>query len=165
MKEPWHKKILREYKQEVIKAAIIALVSSCVFGLIYYFLGRGYELRQVHLPEPTLTLRLLSGLVFSSLGRILYKLKFYYVLKIILVYILRLKELYDFLKGIIWYFLMFIMGYYIVPWVMNVINFILTILLNAGMFLVYISPHVGVFIVAFLLTFYFLKKKSAKNPA
>lgn len=163
MNEPWHKKVAREYKDEIIKSAIIALVVTFVFSVVYYLLGKSYEWRTMDMPEPTLTLRILSGLVFSTLGRLLYKLKFYLVLKAILVRFLKMYELYRLLKKIIWYFLMFVMGYYIVPWAMKVINFILTILLNAAMIIVYGLPHVGIFLVIFASAFYFLKKRNEKT--
>jgi hypothetical protein len=163
MNEPWYKKVIAEYRKEVVNAAIMAFVATFVFSLLYFILGKNFEWRTVNLSEPTLTLRLLSGLVFSSLGRVLYKLKFYYVLKVILVYVLRARDLYYALKKIIWYFLMFVMGYYIVPWVMNAINFILTILLNVVMFVAYIAPLIGVFVVVFIPVCYFLKKRGTKK--
>ncbi len=164
MQEPWHKKAITEYKKEVIKATMVALAAAFAVGLLCFALGRRFALQEVHLPEPTLTLRILSGLVFDSLGYILYELKFYYVLYMIFVVFLRMRELYNALKTVIWYGLMFVMGFYIVPWIMNVLNFILTILLNTGMAIVYAAPSIGVFIVVFPTAFYFLKKKTEEAP-
>ena len=163
MKEPWYKEAVLKYREEVTAAAITAFVAAVVFSVVYFLLGKSFELQQVHLSEPTLTLRLLSGLVFSTFGKILYKLKFYYVLKIILVYIFKLRGLYNAIKKIIWYVLMFIMGFYVVPWIMNAINFVLTILVNVVVVLVYFIPAIGICIVAFLIAFYFLRKKKKLN--
>lgn len=161
MKEPWYKKVLAEYKHEVVKAAITALVGAFVFSLIYYLRTKGFEVQQIHLSTPTLTLRILSGLVFDSLGYILYELKFYYALYMVMVVALRMKKAdYNAVKKIIWYGLMFVMGFYIVPWFMDALSFVLTIIFNVVMLAVYIAPPIGVFVVIFLPTFYFLKAKA-----
>ncbi len=164
MTEPWYKKAFTEYKQEVIKAVVTALAGAFIFSLFYFFLGKGFEWREIHLSTPTLTLRILSGLVFDSLGYILYELKFYYALYMVMVVALRMKKAdYNAVKKIIWYGLMFIMGFYIVPWFMDALSFVLTIFFNIAMLIVYIAPPIGIFIVIFLPVFYFLKAKNKKE--
>jgi hypothetical protein len=161
MTEPWYKKVITEYRQEIIKAAITALIGALAYSLVRYMSGGVFEVQEINLSTPTLTLRLLSGLVFDSLGYILYELKFYYALYMVMVVALRMKKAdYDAAKKLIWYSLMFVMGFYIVPWFMDVLSFVLTVVFNVVMFVGYLAPPIGVFVVIFLPTFYLLKKRT-----
>ena len=88
--------------------------------------------------------------------------KFYYALYMVMVVALRIKADYDAAKKLIWYSLMFLMGFYIVPWFMDVLSFVLTVVLNVVMFVGYLTPPIGVFVVIFLPTFYLLKKRTKR---
>ena len=100
--------------------------------------------------EPTLNLRALSGLSFVGIGKLLYVLRFYRILYIFFVVILRNKGLYNDFKKLIWYALMFVTGFIVVPSIIDFINDILSFLYNIFRYIVYISPSflLSVFIVS-----------------
>lgn len=151
MSTNWYKKILTENKKEIIRSAIISLVITVAFSIWFFISHKAFAWNSYHfVSEPTLTLRLLSALVFVSLGRLLYELKFYYFLYFIFVIILRAWELYNALKKIIWYALMFVMGFYIVPWIINVINAVLSFFYNLWFLILYVAPALGIFLLIFL---------------
>lgn len=158
----WYKKILTEHKRKVIISATVSLTITLAFSLWYYISGKPFEWVKISpISAPTLSIRFLSALVFVSFGEILYKLGFYYVLYMIFAVFLGDRTLYNDLKRIIWRSLMFIMGFVIVPWIISVLNKIVSFFYNIGILLLYISPPIGIFVVIFLPSYYFLKNKKA----
>lgn len=163
----WHKdrilRFFRSYKKEIIVSCSVILILT-----IYHifsdksFVWRDYE----PLPEPTLTLRLLSALVFDSFGWILYQLRFYYVLYIVIVGVFRNKPLYRDLKKVIWYGLMFVMGFVVAPWIVDVLNSILSFFYNILLLIIYVFPPYGLslaLIVGILATVYINNRSMSKR--
>ena len=161
----WYQKVLKEHKREVIISAAISLAVTLAFSLWYYTSGKPFTWVEISpIEAPTLSIRLLSALVFVSFGEILYALKFYYVLYMIFVVFLRDKALYNDLKKIIWRVMMFVMGFVVVPWIIDLLNKIVSFFYNVGILLLYISPPIVIFAAIFLPGYYFLKKKKALPP-
>ena len=139
---------------------LIALAAALAFSLWYFSLGDKFELREYNIISmPTLTLRLLSALVFASFGRILYKLRFYYILFIIIVILLRNRSLYRDLKKLIWDLLMLFTGFIALPWTIDVLNSILSAVCNAAVFLLYISPALAIFIFTVAISYILFTRK------
>ena len=160
----WYKKVIAENKKEIIRGAITSLAITFTFSIWYFFSHQAFEWTNYNfVSKPTLSLRLLSGLVFVSLGHLFYKLKVYYVLYFILVVLLKIKTFYNKLKKIIWYSLMFITGFFIVPWVINIINVILSFFYNLWLLILYILPPLGIFLVIFLVIIWLLSKKNGSK--
>jgi len=149
----------------MIISAAISLAVTLAFSLWYYISGKPFTWVEISpIEAPTLTIRLLSALVFVSFGEILYALKFYYVLYMIFVVFLRNRAFYNDLKRVIWRTLMFVMGFVFVPWIIDVLNKIVSFFYNVGMFLSYISPSAILLAAVFGTIFYFLKRKKAALP-
>lgn len=145
----WYKKDLEKHGKEIAYSAAISLAVTLAFSLWYFITGKGFEWATISpISEPTLPLRFLSALVFVSLGRILYKLKFYYVLYFVFVIVLKAGGFYNKLKKVIWDVLTGIMGFVIVPWIIGVLNHIVSLFYNIGVFFVYIFPPLGLLIAA-----------------
>lgn len=150
----WYKKVINDNKKEMVRSAIISLVITFALSLWYFVTGKGFERVNIEpISTPTLSIRLLSALAFVSIGRILYKLKVYYVLYMVLVVALRNKSFYNNFKKVIWYSIMFIIGFYIAPWIIGVLNIVVSFLYNMSMLILYLVPVMGIFLIAFLSTY------------
>lgn len=101
---------------------------------------------------------MLSGLVFVTFGRLLYYLKLYYILYIILVVLLRQRQLYDDLKKVIWYIMMFLFGFVVAPWIIDQLNKLFSIVCNIPLFLGHLFPPYGLSLVAFFIFIFILIK-------
>lgn len=162
----WYQKIITENKKEVIKSAVIAIIFTTIFSLWYFKSGHSFEWKNYNfIAEPTLTWRLLSALVFTSLGWILYQLKFYYILYLIFVIFLRDKYLYNDVKKLIWHGLMFIMGFFILPWIINAMNTVLSFFYNLLLLILYITPSLCLFLLSLLILIKVFKKFGSKLKA
>lgn len=156
----WYKKVLTENKKEIIRATLISLAVTTAFSLWYFISGKDFVWTDyAFISDPTLAPRLLSALVFTSLGEILYDLGFYYVLHFVFVVILRDRAAYNQIKRVIWLSLMAVMGFVIVPWVIDTLNKVFSFLYNVWLFILYIFPVFGVFLLGFAIAVYILKRK------
>ena len=88
-----------------------------------------YHGRELHVKGVSLYLRAdpcasaFFSLVFASFGRILYELKFYYILYMIMVVFLRVKKAaYEEFKKLLWHLMMAFVGFVVVPWIIDVLN-------------------------------------------
>jgi hypothetical protein len=149
---PWYTEAVTKFFKEYYKTLVSATIFILLLVIYHLLFGSKFEKELVcQLPEPSFTLRMLSGLVFATLGWALYQLRVYYVLYILLVVILRLRELYNALKKVIWYSLMFIMGFVIVPWIIDQLNLLFLYICNVPLFLAHLFPPYGLSLVAFIL--------------
>jgi hypothetical protein len=163
----WHadaiKKFITEYKKEIAATTLVILLLT-VFHLVS---DRTFQWRKIEpFPEPTLTMRLLSALVFDTFGLILYRLKFYYVLYIFFVVILRSRELFYALKKIVWFALMFIMGFWVAPWFIDTLNSIVSIFYNSALYVLYLFTPYGasmLLIPAVIAIFYYQRRLQERN--
>lgn len=155
----WYKKVLTENRKEVIRAALISLVVTTAFSLWYFIIGEGFKWTEYRfISEPTLSFRFLSALVFASLGEILYDLGFYYVLHFVFVVILRDRAVYNQIKRVIWLSLMAIVGFIIVPWIIDLLNAIISFFYNIFNLILYLFPPLGVSLIVFSIGYIIFKK-------
>jgi len=154
----WKKRAIKEFFKQYYPLALFSVVVCFIFFLSITYWQGYFEWKDIKpLPDPDLSLRMLSALVFVSFGQLLYWLKFYYVLYFIFVTILKDKRLYKDLKRLIWNVLMFIMGFYVAPWIVDLLNKILSFFYNIFAFLIYLFPPIGVSLILGLFISYYKK--------
>ncbi|MDC1205343.1 hypothetical protein N8083_00650 [Candidatus Pacebacteria bacterium] len=157
---PWYKKVLTQYRKETLTSVVFALVVAITTIVWAYFTGDVFEWKRINpVPEPSIPVRLLySALVYVTLGRVLYIVGFYQVLHAFVVGGLGDWGLYHGLKKIIWVGLMAMMYFWIVPFVVEVLNVTISFFYNILNLVLYLLPSVGISIALFLV--YFLMKKA-----
>lgn len=148
----WYKKALVKQVRETFSSVGFYILFILILALWYFLLGKGFELREIHPIEiPTIFSRLFySALVYLTLGRILYIFDFYKALAVIVGEILGNWKLYWVIKNIVWRVLIFTMWFYILPKIINFLNFVLSLLYNALTLLLYLSAPLGISAILFI---------------
>ena len=67
-------------------------------------------------------------------------------------------ELYNFIKVVLWLFLMYISYAYLVPWLFNILNASVSVLFNVASLVLYILPPVGIALILSILYMLIRKK-------
>ena len=146
MKESWHKKEIHKFITENKRELIVSIFVMLIAITWYFFTDNYFSIKKYEpVSEPILTLRMLSGLTFSSLGLFLYNTKVYQFLHWALD-----RKTFNELKKIIWLLLMFTVGFVILPFIIDVVNFILSFLFNILNFIIWFFPLVGIPLLIFL---------------
>jgi hypothetical protein len=161
-KNDWYKKVIIKNAKEIVSSAITYIILSFVLLLWYFVLGIKFQWQNINpLSEPSFFIRsFYSAFTFCTLGRVLYKVRFYKLLYDIIVRTLGSPELFNAIKAALWIFLMYLSYAYIVPWIFNVLNFSLSLLFNIANLALYAFPPVG---IALILSFvYMLPYKKLK---
>lgn len=152
----WRKDEIRGFLRKYCLLAIFSVAVGLIFFISINYLQGSFIWREYNLiPEPDLPARLLSALVFMSFGWILYELKFYYFLYFILVIILRDKRLYNKSKRAIWDLMTFFMGTYVAPWIVDLLNKLLSIFCNIIALIAYLIQPIGMSSVLALAIIYY----------
>lgn len=148
----WTQSRIREFLEINKKALIVGLlISACVlvWGL---FAAQPFEWKSIEpIPAEAPHLKILSALVFVTLGNLLYELRFYQALSFIFVDILKDRQTYKDFKRLIWTALMLFVGWVIIPWAADLINQAISIFYNIFAFFVYLVPGVGIALLLFLI--------------
>jgi hypothetical protein len=151
--------MLEEYK----KSTFLVLVFILILLIYRWISNNPYSWQEYNLiSEPSLSIRLLSWLAFIWPWKVLYDLQFYRILYFIFVTILNNRWLYRDLKKIIWYWLMFAIWFIIIPWFIDILNQVVSFLINIVLYLNLIIPVLGVIWFTFLII-YSLKISFEKN--
>ena len=164
----WHKNTLTKYGKEIKQSAIVSFVLSLAFLLYTYSIGNTFAWQEISpIEQPGLVPRLFySALVFAGPGWFLYhKLKFW-------------KFLYEpyrgggrgayreyqKLKNAFWGLLILLMYFVIVPFVVNILNTIISFFYNIFNFILYLSPALGIFLILTALGAYVAKGWKQEGP-
>ena len=96
----WYKKVLTKNKKDIITKTMFIIVFALVTLLWHFILGKNFEWQEISpVPEPNIFIRFLySALFFVTLGRFLYRKKFYKSLHFLTVRILGNWKLYKDIK-------------------------------------------------------------------
>ncbi|MEK7065990.1 MAG: hypothetical protein AAB965_00265 [Patescibacteria group bacterium] len=145
----WHKEVLIKKAQEIVGSGISYAILVLVFLLWRYALGNKFEWQNIEpLSPPSVFVRsFYSAFTFGTLGLLLYVLKFYKVLHDIVVKTLGMWKLYNFIKAVVWVFLIYASYEYIVPWLFNLLNTGVSVLFNVAGIVLYSLPPLGIAIV------------------
>jgi hypothetical protein len=158
----WHKKALLENTKTIVSSATTYIIFAFVLLLWHFALGIKFEWQTISpLSAPSIFVRVFySAFTFCTIGLFLYVIKFYKVLHDIVVKTLGMWELYNFIKAVLWAFLMYISYAYLVPWLFDVLNASISILFNIANLVLYVLPPVGIALILSIV--YLLSNKKLK---
>jgi hypothetical protein len=156
----WHKKVLLKNAKEVVGSATTYVILAFVLLLWHFALGIKLEWQTISpLSAPSVFVRVFySAFTFFTIGLFLYVIKFYKVLHDIVVKAFGMWELYNFIKAVLWLFLMYISYSYLVPWLFNILNGGISILFNIANLVLYAIPPVGITLILSIV-YLLLKRK------
>lgn len=138
------------------------VILAFVLLLWHFVLGIKFELQSISpLSEPSIFVRAFySAFTFCTLGLLLYEIGFYKMLHDIVVKTFGMWKFYNFVKAVLWLFLMYISYAYLVPWLFNVLNLSMSILFNIANLVLYVLPPVGIALILSVAFYLFFKKSS-----
>lgn len=160
IKTTWYDHILTEYRKETVSSVTVFLIFVTTVTLWGLFSGKTFEWQSIEpISKPSIfNWRVYGAIVFISLGAFMYYTKFY-------------KFLYSFFRGTkngwreynktkkqIWGLLILFMFFVVIPFVVWVLNGILSILFNLYILFLYIIPSLAITFTVVIIA-YFLKKK------
>lgn len=163
-KNYWHKTALKKHLKNVFSSGITYAILALVFLLWRFVLGYQFGWQNIEpFSPPSIFIRVFySSFTFATFGLLLYVFRFYQVLHDILVKGMGLWGLYNFIKAVIWAFLMYISYQYIVPWLFSIFNTGASILFNIANFVLYVLPPVGVSLILSII-YILLKRKQIQE--
>lgn len=153
---------------EIINSGSTYLILVLVFLLWRFALGYQFEWQNIKpFSPPSIFIRsFYSAFTFVTLGLLLYVLRFYRALHDILVKGMGLWGLYNFIKAVVWAFLMFISYQYIVPALFGLLNTSISILYNIVGVILYTLPPLGITLIIVIGFMLFRKyRTSIGNPS
>jgi hypothetical protein len=159
----WHKKVLLKNTKEIVNSGTTYAILAFVLLLWHFALGIKFEWQTISpLSAPSIFVRVFySAFTFCTIGLFLYVIKFYKVLHDIVVKAFGMWEFYNFIKAVLWAFLMYISYAYLVPWLFNVLNASISILFNIANLVLYALPPVGIALILSII--YLLSNKKLKH--
>lgn len=145
----WYKKALVKNAKEIVSSGTTYVILAFVLLLWHFALGIKFEWQTISpLSAPSVFVRVFySAFTFCTIGLFLYVIKFYKVLHDIVVKTLGMWKIYNFIKAVLWAFLMYISYVYLVPWLFSVLNASISILFNIANLVLYALPPVGIALV------------------
>lgn len=160
----WYKNNIIKGLRETYVWAIFPLIFALIFLLWWYWLWFTFKWQEISPISPLeVPVRLFySALVFLTLGRFLYKMHVYEILHTIFVRILWAFGLYRKIKEVIWMWLMWLMYLIIVPFVVDLLNNLISFFYNIFGLIIYLAPAFWISLVIFiifLLTYSYIKEK------
>ena len=155
----WQGETILKQVKEIAGSVSTYLILVFIFLLWRFVLGIHFEWQQIEpFEQPSIFVRsFYSAFTFFTLGFLLYVARFYKVLHDIVVKAFDMWGLYNFIKAVLWLFLMYISYAYLVPWLFNILNGVLSILFNIANLMLYVLPPVGISII--LSVIYFLGRE------
>ncbi len=157
----WYNKVLKVVvKEQVTIATFTVTALSGVLTWRYGFHHAFAWQNITPISAPELFERVIySALVFVSIGAFLYWAKFYKWLHGVIVIGLEDRWLYRKVKAIIWGILMLVMYFWIVPTVVNILNFVVSLIYNLLNFAIYLFPPIGCAVIVTGLAGIFVLRK------
>lgn len=143
----WYKKAIVNYARaneiKVASGALVVLFSSFVSAQIFIFNHAFRWVKITPISDIPWDRALFSALTYVSLGAILYYLLFYKLLSFIFYRVLGDYKAYLQAKRVVWLALMLINYYYVTPFVISVLNKILSFCYNIITLILFVSPSLG----------------------
>ncbi len=161
----WREKVLKKHKKEIILSAAFALTLALATALWHYFTGKSFEWQSITpIEQPGLLPRLFySALVFAVPGWFLYhKLKFWkFLYEPYRGTGRRGYREYKKLKAAIWGLLILLMYFVIVPFVVDILNTIISFFFNLYVLVLYLVPSLAISLLVCGVGLFIYKKHNA----
>lgn len=156
----WYEKVIAKNRAEIVKSTLATLLLVFTTTMYGYITGNTFEWQSIEpISEPSIFSRLLySALTFVTIGAFLYKIGFYKFLYSLYRGTKNGWREYKKAKAGIWGLLVLLMFFIIVPFVVNVLNIVISVMFNVYTLLIYIFPSV-IITMSVLIAGYFLNKK------
>ena len=170
MREPWYKRVIEKYGKKALLSAIVSILVTALFSLWYFASGRSFVWHSISpIPQPGfLDEELYGAIALLTIGAFLYYVvKLWLILKFICKDIFNSWDLYNFVKAIVWTGLVLITQFVIVPTTVDWANAIISFFYNSWLWLLYVSPSLGVLALIFVVVLsiqIILKKELPKLP-
>jgi hypothetical protein len=160
----WYENTLTKYRKELIQAGSASFVISLAYLLCMHFLGHSFVWKNISpIDQPSILVRVFySALVFILPGRWLLDAGFYKTLYDVIARKLGMKWLYDPSKYVLWTSMIVLM-YFVVKYIVDVINAVISFFYNIFNLILYLSPSIGVFLVLSIMgTYGLIRLKKVK---
>lgn len=161
----WYERILKKNKKEIILSAVFVFALALITTLWHYFTGKSFEWQNISpIEEPALLPRLFySALVYVTLGWFLFhKLKFWkFLYEPYRGGGRRAYREYEKLKAAIWGLLILLMYFVIVPFVVGILNTIISFFFNLYILLLYLAAPLAISLTVCGLGLFVYKKHNA----
>lgn len=143
----WRDKTLIKYIREISVMSLFPIVFTIMLIIANRSFWWHFDWKDIdYVEQPAPLIRLFySALVYITLGAFLYYIQFYRIL----YYIFWYTRIYKNIKGAIWWLLMLLMYFIIVPWIVYALNWIISLFFNTYNFLLQSLPLLG---IAFWIT-------------
>lgn len=142
----WSQKILKRYLKEAWILSLFSITFVLIIIIANQFFGWSFEWKEIDIiDQPAPLIRIFySALAYISIGAISYHIGFYYWLYQIFWGFLWNYRLYKDIKKLIWTWNILIMYFIIVPWVINMLNFTISLFLNSYQIFIQSLPLLGI---------------------
>ncbi len=163
----WYKKIFIKYQKEAVSSAIFFIIFSLMLLFWYFFLGKSFLWRNIEpISAPNFFERAFySALVFISVGALLYFIRFYQFLHFLIINLTGNWRWYKGIKSILWGCLILVMYFWIIPRIVDLLNYVISFFYNIFGLILYAIPPLGISLVIFIPLLVFIKKYKLKNNA
>jgi len=152
--QPWQKKTivtyLRAHEVKAVTTSLALLFCAFLSAQVFIFNRTFTWVEIAPLSDLPWNRELFSALTYVSLGAILYYLFFYKFLSFLFYRLLGDYRAYVQAKRVVWLVLMVFNYFYVAPFVINILNRILSFVYNLVVLLLFVSPTLGGTIVCFL---------------
>lgn len=143
----WIRKTLKKHLKSSLVLVLLPVSFTIILIIANQFFWWNFDWKDVdYVEQPAPLVRLFySALVYISLGAFLYYIQFYRLLYFIFWYTKTYKDI----KGAIWWSLILLMYFIIVPWIVHALNWIISLFFNTYNFFLQSLPLLG---IAFWIT-------------
>jgi hypothetical protein len=166
MRKPWYEKTVEKYGKKALWSAVVSIAVTALFSFWYFASGRSFAWHSISpIPQPGfLDSELYGAIAFLTIGAFLYYVvKLWLILKIICKDILGSWDLYNGVKAIVWFILLLVTQFYIVPTIIDWANAIVSFFYNMWFLLLYVFPPLGILLIGFLIAILLWRRKARNS--
>ena len=161
----WREKIFKKHLKETLFTSIFSTILILMIIIGNQFFWWSFQWQEIDpIDMPPIWIRgVLSFFAFYTLGKLLFEAYFYKILYEVMKFFGSSYREYERTKKKIWYMLMFVTAFVVIPWIIDVLNSILSFFFNIFQFLISIWHFtwisLGITLIIVLGYFYITKKE------